>query len=331
MSTIPLYVSGKKAFCWDAQHAATLRVQHRICGLTTGTLPGVSQQNVFLGLPLVMMPEEVVLLVQEGVCHLVHTPHAFQAPSRSQVVEQDEARQEYVHNLRVSMADALEEKKKAFSHKIQSVKRDEVKRQREEKRLNKGKGKEREGGEVDAELDVFIVDSPAQAASTASEEVPRETGSKHKDVTSTPYFLTVPAHPDVTPSPQSWFEPRPGESSFTDLDSARAAGVWTYPDDLVETSRCATFRKLWEAGMYMGQGIKFGGEFLGYPGDPLRYHSHFVTTTMTHPERVIRPLELVAFGRLGTATKKAHLLCCFDEDGEKGRVDCYSLEWGNFG
>lgn len=297
-----------------------------------------------------------------GVCHLVHTPHAFQAPSRSQVVEQDEARQEYVYNLRVSMADALEEKKKAFSHKIQSVKRDEVKRQREEKRLNKGKGKEREGGEVDAELDVFVVDSPAQAASTASEEVPRETGSKHKDVTSTPYFLTVPAHPDVTPSPQSWFEPRPGESSFTDLDSARAAGVWTYPDDLVETSRCATFRKLWEAGMYMGQGIKFGGEFLGYPGDPLRYHSHFVTTTMTHPERVIRPLELVAFGRLGTATKKAHLLCCFDEDGEvsdrdedeghdndsgaqddrvadrdvgrgrkKGRVDCYSLEWGNFG
>jgi tRNA-splicing endonuclease subunit Sen34 len=46
--------------------AATLRVQHRICGLTTGTLPGVSQQNVFLGLPLTMMPEEVVLLVQEG-------------------------------------------------------------------------------------------------------------------------------------------------------------------------------------------------------------------------------------------------------------------------
>lgn len=34
--------------------------------MTTGTLPGVSQQNVFLGLPLIMMPEEVVLLVQEG-------------------------------------------------------------------------------------------------------------------------------------------------------------------------------------------------------------------------------------------------------------------------
>lgn len=259
------------------------------------------------------------------------------------------------------MADALEEKKKAFAHKIQSVKRDEVKRQRQEKRQDKGKGKEREGGEVDAELDVFVVDSPSQADATAEAESV-QTGSKGKDLGNMPYFTTVPANPDSTPTPQTWFVPRPGETLFADLESARAAGIWTYPENLVETSRCATFRKLWEEGMYMGQGIKFGGEFLGYPGDPLRYHSHFVTTTMTHPDRIIRPLELVAFGRLGTATKKAHLLCCFDEEGtesdddeddnddresrpndetvaerdvgarrKKGRVDCYSLEWGNFG
>lgn len=31
-----------------------------------GTLPGVSQQNLFLGLPMVLMPEEVVLLVENG-------------------------------------------------------------------------------------------------------------------------------------------------------------------------------------------------------------------------------------------------------------------------
>lgn len=86
MGSIPLYVSQGKAYCWDAQgeqhrhvdvrvivdfpfsllDAAALRVQHRICGLTTGTLPGVSQQNMFLGLPLVFMPEEVVLLVENG-------------------------------------------------------------------------------------------------------------------------------------------------------------------------------------------------------------------------------------------------------------------------
>ena len=63
---IPLYTAGHKAYVWDAQHAATLRVTHHVCGLATGTLPGVSQQNVFLGLPLVLMPEEVVLLLEQG-------------------------------------------------------------------------------------------------------------------------------------------------------------------------------------------------------------------------------------------------------------------------
>jgi tRNA-splicing endonuclease subunit Sen34 len=45
--------------------AATLRSEHRICGVLTGTLPHLSQQNVFLGLPLVLMPEELVLLVEK--------------------------------------------------------------------------------------------------------------------------------------------------------------------------------------------------------------------------------------------------------------------------
>ena len=45
---------------------ATLRSKYHICGILTGTLPHLSQQNVFLGVPLVLMPEEVVLLVENG-------------------------------------------------------------------------------------------------------------------------------------------------------------------------------------------------------------------------------------------------------------------------
>jgi tRNA-splicing endonuclease subunit Sen34 len=31
----------------------------------SGTLPHLSQQNIFLGLPLVLVPEELVLLVEK--------------------------------------------------------------------------------------------------------------------------------------------------------------------------------------------------------------------------------------------------------------------------
>lgn len=51
--------------CTDA---STLRSKYRVTGILIGTLPSISQQNVFLGLPLLLMPEEVVLLVENGSC-----------------------------------------------------------------------------------------------------------------------------------------------------------------------------------------------------------------------------------------------------------------------
>jgi len=46
--------------------AATLHCQHNISGLRVGTLPGVSQQNGFLGLPMTLMQEETAHLVKSG-------------------------------------------------------------------------------------------------------------------------------------------------------------------------------------------------------------------------------------------------------------------------
>lgn len=64
-------------------------------------------------------------------------------------------------------------------------------------------------------------------------------------------------------------------------------------------------------------------------GDPLRYHSHFVATAISSPASTIDPMRIVAYGRLGTATKKSHLLCGWDE--EKQQVSYVSIEWAGFG
>ncbi|KAJ9091119.1 hypothetical protein QFC20_007726 [Naganishia adeliensis] len=300
--SIPLYVSNSKAYIWDPQHAATLRVTHHICGLATGTLPGVAQQNLFLGLPLVLMPEEVVLLLENEICHLVYTPRAIRPPTPHEIAQHTADRLTSIHEMQVAAVAAAEEKKRAFQSK-----REGGKGKREERRKE---GKEEAG---------LFVPPPPTTTATAT------------PTSSQAYFSSVPSH--LTTSTHPWFRPTEGESLFHSLPSAREAGVWTYPSTPLERARCATFRKVWTEGMFMGQGVKFGGEFLVYPGDPLRYHSHFVTTTLPTPTTPIRPLELVAWGRLGTATKKAHLLCCVDlaTEGGEDKVECYSLEWANFG
>ena len=82
MTKIQIYVSNHNAYIWSVQGAASmhvrlycvhsfpdvteLRMKHRICGTLIGTLPHLTQQNFFLGLPLLLMPEEVVLLFENG-------------------------------------------------------------------------------------------------------------------------------------------------------------------------------------------------------------------------------------------------------------------------
>lgn len=135
---------------------------------------------------------------------------------------------------------------------------------------------------------------------------------------------------------------------YSSITEAREAGIWSYPDNLHERAKCGVFRDLWDKGNFMGGGIRFGGDFLVYPGassflrygpieeysslfsgDPLRYHSHFVASVIDSPLSTIHPMEVVAHGRLGTATKKSHLLCGWDD--EKREVSYYSIEWAGFG
>lgn len=248
-----------------------------------------------------------------------------------------------------------------YQTKIMSGKnKEEVKRKREERKKAKdmeieegGKTEQGAGDAPPAKAEAETVEIKESEISgltngTTPTTVPPKSTDGTTSSTSTPdpstaYFTIVPA----TSISHPWFDPSLPHGSYTSLSSASVSGIWSYPSTLLERARCSSYRALWEQGMFLGQGVKFGGEFLIYPGDPMRYHSHFVNTTLPSDETVIRPMEMVAWGRLGTATKKAHLICCYDEGrvkesaGERKQeaegqedepeVEFYSLEWGNFG
>jgi tRNA-splicing endonuclease subunit Sen34 len=77
---------------------------------------------------------------------------------------------------------------------------------------------------------------------------------------SAPYTIVIPA----SSSSLEWYDD--SECSYSTIESAREAGVWDYPSNLSERARCGVFKDLWKQGYFMGGGIKFGGEYLVYPG-----------------------------------------------------------------
>lgn len=72
----------------------------------------------------------------------------------------------------------------------------------------------------------------------------------------------------------------------------------------------------------MTGGTKFGGDFLVYPGDPARYHSHYVVTVV-HEDDPIEARSLVAMGRLGSNVKKTQVRACVNH----GSVRFWSIQW----
>ena len=80
------------------------------------------------------------------------------------------------------------------------------------------------------------------------------------NTSSIPYTIVIPA----SSSSLEWYDS--SVRSYSTIEDAREAGVWDYPSDLTERARCGVFKDLWKQGYFMGGGIKFGGEYLVYPG-----------------------------------------------------------------
>ncbi|OAQ62256.1 tRNA-splicing endonuclease subunit sen34 [Pochonia chlamydosporia 170] len=85
---------------------------------------------------------------------------------------------------------------------------------------------------------------------------------------------------------------------------------------------------LLERRYYMTPGLRFGVQLSVYPGDPLRFHAHFMANEYKWDEP-IPILDLVGGGRLATAVKKAFLIGGQQpaSSSDPATVCTYSLEW----
>ncbi|KAG2147128.1 tRNA-intron endonuclease catalytic domain-like protein [Suillus cothurnatus] len=291
---ILLRVSNFKAYVWDVDDINILRSHHHICGILTGTLPHLSSQNIFLGLPLQLMPEEAVLLVENGIAVLVDDPSAHHAPSQSALKATNSLTEEK-GSIEASNPD------RAMS--------ENAKRKRKEREERRARSKANITSSVPAEHSP----SPHPTSENPSQTVIGETPDNDIVMPSGSYTVNIPA----SSSKLEWYAPHSNAS----LTIARETGIWLYPSTLQERARCGD--TTWEGG------LNLVAEYLVYPGDPLRYHSHFIASVIEAPDAALRPMEIVAHGRLGTGTKKAHLLC---EWNDETRVVSYlSVEWAGFG
>jgi len=180
-----------------------------------------------------------------GIAVLVDDPGAHHVPSPSVL---EEWQKERLRNARQQIA--LTEEKES----IEALSADRAMSESAQR-----KRKERDERRARAKSNVVITDDsppPLPISENPEQLVVNTPPASAVAMPSAPYTVHVPA----SSSRLEWYAPE------SHLYSTIENGIWKYPSTVQERARCGVFRSLWEQGYYMGVGIKFGGEYLVYPG-----------------------------------------------------------------
>ena len=315
---IPIFqVSHKieRYLLYDINTITWLRQKHSILGVLIGTLPQIPQQNVFLGLPLEIQPEEARILVENGVAYIVNDLDWHTRGLKSKSTAQLETLKANLRKDGVEVAQELEKSK-----------RTQAKLARRKFRSNSGSSTSSDstidrdiqnGNNASAET---LFDNCSPQASTPTTSAPSDSDTKAWTITPTTSYSLLA----TPPRPKSPGLPKVNPTSY------------------------ALFKHLHNQGYFMTPGIRFGCQFSVYPGDPLRFHSHFLAMSANWDED-FSLLDLVGGGRLGTGVKKGWLIGGVEEKhtdqhalGEKesseaattgahahqGKVRTFCIEWG---
>jgi tRNA-splicing endonuclease subunit Sen34 len=304
----PIYHVSGKYFLFDVEHVDLLRRKHHMTGTLIGNLPQATQQNVYSGLPLLLMPEEARLLIEQGQAYIVDDVDRHKTLYRDLSPEQ---KAEYQNSLRQEGLKAAEEAlRKHMESKVKYWKK-------QSKDGASGSSLSSKPGSA------FTPRSPSSPSLTAvqsgeqvsSDETLFDSPELRQNLPVVQEEELQPMHVTLTTSSPPF--PRDGSASSTILPEVPSS----YP----------LYAHLHSKGYYVSPGLRFGCQYMAYPGDPLRFHSHFLADGMRWDDE-IDLMEIVGGGRLGTGVKKAYLIGGRDEEKAKEGVDhddvrAFSFEW----
>ena len=306
----------KRYLLYDISVITWLRKEHNILGVLIGTLPQIPQQNVFLGLPLELQAEEARLLVESGLAYIVDDLDWHVKALASKDAKQKEEIKANLGQEGARIAKDFENNKKSRTQKALD---------KMQKNTSSTLAQRSSASPAPAEAERISEESLSgksltrKTTPTPSPEPSKAAGPEIKSWAITP----TTSYPFLSPPPN------------------------TSPADLPEVnpSSYALFKHLHSLGYFLSPGIRFGCQFSVYLGDPLRFHSHFLSTSAEWDEE-IDLLDLVGGGRLGTGVKKGWLIGGIEEkvqEGEGGedsgegvtmgvdgeaRVRTFCIEWG---
>jgi tRNA-splicing endonuclease subunit Sen34 len=294
---IPISVVAGRYLLFDTNAVTYLRRAYNICGVLIGSIPQIPQQNVFLGLPVELLPEEAKILVRKGAAYIVDTA-AW-------------------HQEKFSTIKGADRRKYLDSFRSEGRRAQQTAEENAQERVARGLARQ---------ALMKAAKKPLPSTTTTDVSLTDIDTCKSADVDSILFDCAGMTTPSATINSASLYTVTP-TSTYASLHLAPDSLI--QPDPPVPASY-PLFAHLHALSYFITPGLRFGCDYTVYPGDPLRFHSHFLAVGYDWDEDI--PLmDLIGGGRLGTGVKKGFLIggkgpTESTEDGMGVRIFC--IEWG---
>ncbi|GIY35623.1 tRNA-splicing endonuclease subunit Sen34 [Caerostris extrusa] len=312
---IKLYFGNKQTFVWNPEDACTLRKKYHIVGSLVGRYPIKPFQTQNKWLPFQLMPEETKLLIDKDIAQLISL---LKENRRQQILEK--ADQIYEGKKRKYLENFKKRKKTKKNPEISDISKEEKTSQSKTSFVEEKSNSEKNSCNIKIEqLNNLKKDCKKIGNKDASETIENSCDSE-------------PINIDKNTIIEAELAKITGVSKelcrvqlFTECPWKHKTlpVILNYPSTEREKIRCAVYKDLWEKDYYITAGSKFGGDFLAYQGDPLKYHALFIVVCMCE-EQTLQGYDLVVYGRLGHQVKKTVILASLDEEGQ---VDYVTVDW----
>lgn len=350
----PLFVHGEHVLLFDSECMKDLTIKYGITGQLSGTLPLAPQQNSLLGFPWRLSLYEVLWCLHEGVGVLVDGEEVVKNGYLKEFIEDERKRRVILDDLQDRLDRWRDEKQREIEEqmkKLNIIKKDKRamkplenvlvssasmpdlqqvlnEKERKEKGIEEAKQKSREMHEKSKKNQIVFMETPTDDSRIS--------------------FLWEGLM-------KKYYDRKNPQFGLLRKLINHEVRHMHYED------RQWCYNKIWlnfvmykylksQLGYYLLPGMRFGGVFVSYPGDPLRYHAQQIIDTREYYEEDIGLFKICNRGRLATGVRKVWIVggtvdnsgtdrdiverLLFDSGNKNnydtGRIRCFSIEWAGF-
>uniref|UniRef100_A0A1B6M6M6 tRNA-splicing endonuclease subunit Sen34 n=1 Tax=Graphocephala atropunctata TaxID=36148 RepID=A0A1B6M6M6_9HEMI len=290
---ISIVIQNDAPLVWKASDWLKIREEHRIVGSLIGCLVGLPRQDMFQGLPLMLLKEEVTLLLEKKLACVVSDSSLAQQPDESSrekyLLYKEENKKE---QLQCYDAQRKEQITSMIDRIIEGKRRKLLGLSTKKKKLNEQENSNSEetlSPELELDRDEILKNELNKSSANLS-----------------PPLLVQ------TFSSEQWVK-----ESGEEVE-------WKFPETLHEKLRYSTFKDLWERGYYITEGHKFGVDYLVYPGDPVKFHAQFLVVCKEYNES-FSSVDFISYARLGSISRKTFVIATKPMNSED--ILYQSIQW----